>query len=129
MYCPQMKLGASHKNKIVLEKEKISKMHRLEIDTSYGYRVFIICAKMHNACAFGAFLHIFAKIVAFLKKFLFLKLSYFCDKHLISFEDNTISQIFIFHTALMSAGIQFSFLSYSLNIFHILYHDLLDQRA
>ena len=28
MYCPQMKLGACHKNKIVLEKEKISKMHR-----------------------------------------------------------------------------------------------------
>ena len=35
-----------------------------------------------------------------LKKNLFLKLSFFCDKHLISFEDNTFSQIFIFHTAL-----------------------------
>ena len=42
-----------------------------------------------------------AKIGAFLKFFLFLKLSYFCDKHLISFEDNTISQIFIFKTALL----------------------------
>ena len=28
MYCPQMKLGSCHKNKIVLEKEKFSKMHR-----------------------------------------------------------------------------------------------------
>ena len=33
--------------------------------------------------------------------FLFLKLSYFGDKHLISFEDNTFFQIFIFHTALL----------------------------
>ena len=33
--------------------------------------------------------------------FSFLKLSYFCDKHLISFQDNTFSQIFIFNTALM----------------------------
>ena len=41
-----------------------------------------------------------AKIGAFLKFFLFLKLSYFCDKHLISFEDNTFPKILIFHTVL-----------------------------
>ena len=42
---------------------------------------------------------IFAKNGAFLIFLIFLKLSFFCDKHLISFEDNTFSQIFIFHTA------------------------------
>ena len=33
--------------------------------------------------------------------FSFSKTIYFCDKHLISFEDNTVSQIFIFRTALI----------------------------
>ena len=44
----------------------------------------------------------FAKIGAFFNYFLFLKLSYFCDKHLISFEDNIFPQICIFYTALVT---------------------------
>ena len=46
-----------------------------------------------------------AKIGAFWNSFLCLKLSYFCDKHLISFENNTFSQILIFHTALLYIGV------------------------
>ena len=61
-----------------------------------------------------------AKIGAFLKFLIFLKLSYFCDKHLISFEDNTISQILIFHTALLLSPSCFLFYSFFFFIFFCL---------
>ena len=61
-----------------------------------------------------------AKIGAFFRFFLFIKLSYFCDKHLISFEDNTISQILIFHTALLLSPSCFLFYSFFLFIFFCL---------
>ena len=52
-----------------------------------------------------------AKIGSFLKYFLCLKLCYFCDKHLILFEDNTFSQIFTFHTALMYIVVAYNIFS------------------
>ena len=47
----------------------------------------------------------FAKISAFLKSFLFLKLSYFCEYNQNSSEENTFSTISHFYTALVKSAL------------------------
>ena len=134
MYCPQIKLGASHKHKIVLEKDFFSKMHRclrkyiwksqqqkIEEEKNsiqsqsciWKNRLPPLKSKIKvektrieselrlRSNAQPIFSNAWSQKSVHFLFLIFLKLSYFCDKHLISLEDNTISQIFIFHTALI----------------------------
>ena len=104
---------------------------KLELNPSYGYGAMSknasICA---HACAFGAYPHIFdfkggsryfqmhdRKNRCIFEIFSFANFAYFCDKHPISFEDNTFSQIFIFHTALIFS--KYGLLSLTCNVIYI----------
>ena len=60
---------------------------KLKLNPSYGYGAMSNNVRKCTKCAR-------------MRAFSFVNFAYFCEKHPISFEDITYSQIFIFHTAL-----------------------------